>query len=91
MKQMAQAFFGILADLHHSVSIFRIKGIENHVLRCFGGRLTISLWRQVLNVTVLKTHTHSVRRVTEQADYGQDRPFVSSPLGLLVVCQIIES
>lgn len=43
MKQMAQAFFGILADLYHSLSIFRIKGIENYVLRCFGGRLTIFL------------------------------------------------
>lgn len=41
MKQMAQAFFGILADLYHSLSIFRTKGIENYVLRCFGGRLTI--------------------------------------------------
>lgn len=43
MKQMAQAFFGVLADLCHSVSIFRIKRIENYVLRCFGGRLTIFL------------------------------------------------
>lgn len=49
MKQMAQAFFGILADLYHSLSIFRIKGIENYVLRCFGGRLTIFPGWQVLN------------------------------------------
>lgn len=44
MKQMAQAFSGILADLYHSLSIFRIKGIENYVLRCFGGK-TYSLSR----------------------------------------------
>lgn len=79
MKQMAQAFFGTRADLYHSLSIFRIKGIENYVLRCFGGRLT--LFSRVTGAEILpylKTQMQSVCQVTGQTDDHRDHPFVSS-------------